>query len=56
VRSVRIFALLTFFVSASAFATVFAPISDRELVDRSDAIVIGTVTSSAARVGPGGYI
>lgn len=55
-RSARLFALFTFLVTAGSFATVFRPLTDRELVDRSDAIVIGTVTGSSARVGPGGYI
>ncbi|MGZ7039907.1 MAG: hypothetical protein ACXVJO_17150, partial [Thermoanaerobaculia bacterium] len=55
-RSVRLFALLMMFVTGSVFATVFLPLTDRQMVDRSDAIVVGTVTASATRIGIGGYV
>jgi len=56
VKSVRFLALLTVFFTAGAFATVFAPMTDRQLIDRSDAIVVGTVTAASARIGGGGYV
>ena len=56
VRSVRFSALLTLCVAVSSFATVFAPLTDRDLVDRSDAIVVGTVTARSAHLGTGGYV
>jgi hypothetical protein len=56
VRFVRLFAVLTLLSTASAYATVFAPMTDRDLIDRSDAIVIGTVTAETARIGAAGYV
>ena len=56
VRSVRFLALLAFFVTVSSFAATFPTISDSELVGRSDAIVVGTVTSAAVHRGTDGTI
>ena len=39
-----------------ASATVFAPMTDRQLADRAAAVVIGTVSDSASRLRPDGYV
>lgn len=55
-RSLRFFALLALLSTASAYATVFAPMTDRDLINRSDAIVVGTVKTAECRKGADGYI
>ncbi|HEX3583201.1 MAG TPA: hypothetical protein VH087_15635, partial [Thermoanaerobaculia bacterium] len=55
-KSLRLFAAMVCFVAVSAGATTFLPTTDRDLVGRSDAIVIGTVRSATSHAGYNGYI
>lgn len=42
--------------SVPSFATVFRPTTDHQLVDRADAVVVGTVRDSASRLRADGYV
>ena len=55
VKQIRLIAILCFLASAAS-ATVFQPTSDRQLVDRSDAVVIATVRDAASHVRTDGYV
>src|SRR3954452_24253315 len=55
VKQIRLIAILCL-VASAASATVFQPVSDRQLVDRSDAIVIATVRDAASHVRTDGYV
>ncbi len=55
-KTLRLFAAMTVFVAVSAGATTFIPLSDRELVDRADAIVVGTVRGASTHVASNGYV
>jgi hypothetical protein len=55
VKQIRLVAIICLFASAAS-ATVFQPVSDRQLVDRSDAVVIATVHDAASRVRTDGYV
>jgi hypothetical protein len=56
VRTLRLFAVLVCFVAVSASATTFIPLSDRELVEHADAIVVGTVRGVSTHVASNGYV
>lgn len=55
-KQIRLVAVVVFLVASSAFATVFQPVSDRQLADRSDAVVIATVRDASSRVRADGYV
>jgi hypothetical protein len=55
VKQIRLIAVLCLLASAAS-ATVFQPTSDRQLVDRSDAVVIATVRDAASHVRTDGYV
>lgn len=48
--------LLVLMAAPPSFATVFAPTSDRQLVDRSDAVVVATVRDAVPRLRADGYV
>ncbi|HXH40525.1 MAG TPA: hypothetical protein VNN08_17975, partial [Thermoanaerobaculia bacterium] len=54
----KLIRLLTvaFFVTSAASATVFQPTSDRQLLDRSQAVVVATVRDAASRVQGDGHV
>jgi hypothetical protein len=54
-RLAVLFAVLIL-TAAAAQATVFVPFTDRQLVDRSDAVVVGTVLDSSTRVDANGLV
>ncbi|MBV9070420.1 MAG: DUF4214 domain-containing protein [Acidobacteria bacterium] len=54
-KQIRLIAILCLLASAAS-ATVFQPVSDRQLVDRSDAVVIATVREAASRLRTDGYV
>ncbi|HEV7920807.1 MAG TPA: DUF4214 domain-containing protein [Thermoanaerobaculia bacterium] len=54
-RLAALFAVLIL-AAAAAQATVFIPFTDRQLVDRSDAVVIGTVLDSTTRIDGNGLV
>jgi len=55
VKQIRLIAILCL-VTSAASATVFQPTNDRQLVDRSDAVVIATVRDAASSVRTDGYV
>jgi len=55
VKQIRLIAVICLLASAAS-ATVFQPVSDRQLVDRSDAVVIATVRDAASRLRTDGYV
>src|SRR3954452_14383715 len=55
VKQIRLIAIICL-VASAASATVFQPVSDRQLVDRSDAIVIAAVRDAASHVRTDGYV
>ena len=54
-KQIRVIAVICLLASAAS-ATVFQPVSDRQLVDRSDAVVIATVRDAASRLRTDGYV
>jgi len=56
VKSLRLFTAMVCFVAASAGATTFLPTTDRDLVKRSDAVVIGTVLGASTHIAANGYV
>jgi Ig-like domain CHU_C associated/Domain of unknown function (DUF4214) len=56
VKPIRLIPAVVFFLASAVSATVFQPASDRQLVDRSDAVVVATVRDAATRVLPDGHI
>jgi hypothetical protein len=52
----RITAVVLFLLVPSAWATVFQPLNDRQLADRSEAVVVATVRDAASRVRADGYV
>lgn len=48
--------LLVLMAAPPSFATVFAPTSDRQLVDRSEAVVVATVRDVVPRLRADGYV
>jgi hypothetical protein len=55
VKQIRLIAIICLLASAAS-ATVFQPVTDRQLVDRSDAVVIATVRDTASRIRTDGYV
>jgi hypothetical protein len=55
VKQIRLIAIISLLASAAS-ATVFQPATDRELVDRSDAVIIATVRDAASRMRADGYV
>src|SRR3954447_12033692 len=55
VKQIRLIALICLLASAAS-ATVFQPVSDRQLVDRSDAVVIATVRDASSHLRTDGYV
>jgi hypothetical protein len=55
VKQIRLIAVICLFASAAS-ATVFQPTSDRQLADRSDAVVIATVRDAAPHLRTDGYV
>ena len=49
-------AVLLVVLTVPSFATVFRPTTDRQLIERSDAVVIGTVRDSVSRLRADGYV
>jgi hypothetical protein len=56
VKQIRLIAVLSCLLASAASATVFQPTTDRQLVDRSDAVVIATVRDAASHVRTDGYV
>ena len=55
-KPIRLIATFVFLLASAVSATVFQPTSDRQLADRSDAVVVATVRDAAARVRSDGYV
>lgn len=55
-KPIRLITAVAFFLASAVSATVFQPTSDRQLVDRSEAVVVATVRDAVARVGPDGHV
>jgi hypothetical protein len=55
VKQIRVIAVICLLASAAS-ATVFQPVTDRQLVDRSDAVVIATVRDAASHLRTDGYV
>jgi hypothetical protein len=55
VKQIRLIAILCLLASAAS-ATVFQPVSDRQLVDRSDSVVIATVRDASSHLRTDGYV
>jgi hypothetical protein len=56
VKQIRLIAVISCLLATAASATVFQPTTDRQLVDRSDAVVVATVRDSASHVRTDGYV
>jgi len=56
VKQIRLIAVISCLLASAASATVFQPTSDRQLVDRSDAVVVATVRDAASHVRADGYV
>jgi len=56
VKQIRLITAVAFLCVSSASATVFQPTSDRQLADRSEAVVVATVREAASRVRADGYV
>ncbi|HEX3579338.1 MAG TPA: M57 family metalloprotease, partial [Thermoanaerobaculia bacterium] len=54
-KQIRLIAVLCL-VASAASATVFQPLSDRQLVDRSDAVVVATVRDATPRFDGHGHV
>ncbi|HEX9458938.1 MAG TPA: M57 family metalloprotease, partial [Thermoanaerobaculia bacterium] len=55
-KQIRLLTAVAFLVASAASATVFQPTSDRQLVDRSEAVVVATVRDAVSRVRADGYV
>jgi hypothetical protein len=55
VKQIRL-AVLLLLIASAASATVFQPTNDRQLTDRSDAVVIATVRDASPHVRADGYV
>jgi hypothetical protein len=55
VKQIRL-AFLFLFLATAASATVFQPANDRQLTDRSDAVVVATVRDASSHVRADGYV
>jgi hypothetical protein len=56
VKQIRLLTAVVFLLASTASATVFLPASDRQLVDRSESVVVATVRDAASRVRSDGYV
>jgi hypothetical protein len=56
VKQIRLLTAVVFLLASAASATVFLPASDRQLVDRSESVVVATVRDEASRVRTDGYV
>ncbi|MGH9422054.1 MAG: hypothetical protein ACRD3J_18900, partial [Thermoanaerobaculia bacterium] len=55
-KPIRLLTAVAFLLSSAASATVFQPTNDRQLADRSAAVVVGTVRDASSRVRADGYV
>ncbi len=55
-KQIRLVTAVAFLLASSASATIFQPTSDRQLTDRSEAVVVATVREAASRVRADGYV
>jgi hypothetical protein len=55
VKQIRLIAVLCLLASAAS-ATVFQPLTDRQLADRSDAVVVATVRDATSRLDNQGHV
>jgi len=55
-KPIRLIAVISCLLATAASATVFQPTSDRQLVDRSDAVVVATVRDVSSHVRTDGYV
>jgi Ig-like domain-containing protein/uncharacterized protein DUF4214 len=55
VKQIRLIAVLCLLASATS-ATVFQPLTDRQLADRSDAVVVATVRDATSRLDSQGHV
>ncbi len=55
-KQIRLVTAVAFLLASAASATVFQPTSDRQLVDRSEAVVVATVRDAVSRVRADGYV
>jgi len=56
VKQIRLVTAVAFLLASAASATVFQPTSDRQLVDRSESVVVAAVRDAASRVRADGYV
>jgi len=56
VKQIRLLTAAVFLLASAASATVFQSATDRQLVDRSEAVVVATVRDAASRVRADGYV
>ncbi len=55
-KQIRLITAVAFLLASAASATVFQPTTDRQLVDRSETIVVATVRDASPHPGANGYI
>ena len=55
-KQIRLIAVISCLLASAASATVFQPTTDRQLVDRSDAVVVATVRDASSHVRTDGYV
>lgn len=55
-KQIRLVTAIAFLLSSAASATVFQPTNDRQLVDRSEAVVVATVRDASSHVRSDGYV
>jgi hypothetical protein len=56
VKPIRLLTAVAFLLASAASATVFQPANDRQLADRSEAVVVATVREASSRVRADGYV
>lgn len=56
VKQIRLITAVVFLVVSSASATVFQPVNDRQLADRSEAVVVASVIDASSRLRADGYV
>jgi Ig-like domain CHU_C associated/Dual-action HEIGH metallo-peptidase len=56
VKQIRLLTAVTFLVASAASATVFQPATDRQLIDRSEAVVVATVRDAASHLQTDGHV
>ena len=55
-KQIRLITAVAFLLASAASATVFQATDDRQLVDRSDVVVVAAVRDASSRVRPDGYV